>query len=341
MDYRQLGSTGTRVSSIILGCGSFGGVGADPRLYGRGMDDAEAARIMDISLDLGINCFDTANSYGGGTSEQAVGAWLKKKGSAVRDKLVISTKVHHPVGDGPNDHGLSRRHIMQQIDVSLRRLNTEYVDMYLPHAVDMTTPLEETLSALNDLITAGKVRYIGASGFPAWMMAKSLGLSHRHGWHRFNWVQDSYSLMDRNLDSEMLPLCEDEGLAITAYSPLAGGILSGKYRRGEEPPAGSRAEMSPHIYGSMLSDESFDDLDRLSAMASDKGVSMSSLAVAWLLALPWNMLPIIGPRRVGHLDLVADAVALKLTDAEVEELSSLFAASRGVPRRWARPGASR
>lgn len=341
MDYRQLGSTGTRVSSIILGCGSFGGVGADPRLYGRGMDADEAARIMDMAVDQGINCFDTANSYGGGTSEQAVGAWLKAKGSAVRDKLIISTKVHHPVGGGPNDQGLSRRHIMQQIDVSLRRLNVDYVDMYLPHAVDMTTPLEETLGALNDLVVAGKVRYIGASGFPAWMMAQSLGISDRHGWHRFNWVQDSYSLMDRNLDAEMLPFCDSEGLAVTAYSPLAGGILAGKYRRGEAPPEGSRAEMSPNIYGSMLTEEAFVDLDRVCVMAADRGVSMSSLAVAWLLALPLNMLPIIGPRRTDHLDLVTDAVGLKLSDAEIEELTGLFASSRGVPRRWVRPGASR
>jgi aryl-alcohol dehydrogenase-like predicted oxidoreductase len=147
--------------------------------------------------------------------------------------------------------------------------------------------------------------------------------------------------MDRNLDAEILPFCDSQGLAVTAYSPLAGGILSGKYRRGEAPPEGSRAEMSPNIYGSMLSDQAFDDLDRVSAMAADRGVSMSSLAVAWLLAQPSNLLPIIGPRRPDHLDLVADAVALKFTDSEVEELNSLFAASRGVPRRWVRPGVSR
>ncbi|WP_051792630.1 aldo/keto reductase [Amycolatopsis jejuensis] len=341
MKYRQLGSTGARVSSIILGCGSFGGVGADPRLYGKGVDDAEAARIMDTAVDLGINCFDTSNSYGGGTSEAAVGAWLKKKGSAARDQLVLSTKVHHPVGDGPNDYGLSRRHIMQQIEVSLRRLNVDHVDMYLPHAVDMTTPLEETLEALNDLVVAGKVRYLGASGFPAWMMTKALWLSDKYHLHRFQWIQDSYSLMDRNLDAEMLPLCEDQGLAITAYSPLAAGILSGKYRKGLEPPAGSRVEMSPHIYGRMLGDEAYVDLDLLQRFAEKKGVSMPAVAVGWLLALPYTMLPIIGPRRPGHLDLVPEALDLELTDEDMTELGALFATSRGVPRRWHRPVGSR
>lgn len=337
MEYRQLGSTGARVSSIILGCGSFGGVGADPKLYGKGVSDDEAGAIMDHALEMGINCFDTSNSYGGGTSEVAVGKWLKRKGSAVRDQLLISTKVHHPVGDGPNDHGLSRRHIMQQIDVSLRRLNVDYVDMYLPHATDMTTPLEETLAALDDLVRCGKVRYIGASGFPAWMIAKSLGLSDRYGWHRFQWVQDSYSLLDRSLDLEMLPLCKDQGLAITAYSPLAAGILAGKYKSGQSIPEGSRVSLSPNIYGRLLSDETYRDLDTVQEIADSKAVDMATIALAWLLALPDAMLPIVGPRRPDHLDIAPAAVALKLTDEEVARLTDLFASSQGIPRRWSRP----
>jgi aryl-alcohol dehydrogenase-like predicted oxidoreductase len=194
MDYRRLGTTGLKVSRLGLGCGNFGGIGSAPAFYGMGETEPEAFGLMDRAWDAGINFFDTADAYGGGRSETFIGRWLKQKGSRVRDQLLLSSKVFNPVGDRPNDRGLSRRHILRQIEASLQRLQTDRLDMYLIHEPDPETPLDETLSALDDLVHAGKVLYIGASNIEAWRLARSLWISDKKGFARFECVQNSYSL---------------------------------------------------------------------------------------------------------------------------------------------------
>ena len=239
MEHRRLGTTGLRISRLGLGCGNFGGIGSAPAFYGMGEGEAEALALMDRAWEAGINFFDSADAYGGGRSETFIGRWLKEKGSRVRDQVLVSSKVFNPVGEGPNDRGLSRRHILRQVEASLARLQTDRLDMYLIHEPDPATPLEETLRALDDLIHMGKVLYVGASNIEAWRLARALWISDVNRLFRFEWVQNSYSLLDRTAEREVLPLCADQGLGFTAFSPLAGGWLTGKYRSGTSYPAGS------------------------------------------------------------------------------------------------------
>ncbi len=247
MHYVNLGRTGLKISAIVLGCGNFGGMGSRPELFGKVTTRPEAFAIMDRAWELGINCFDTADSYGGGLSESFIGEWLKQKGAAVRDQLVLSSKVRSRVGDGPNDQGLSRHRILRQIELSLRRLGADYLDLYITHSPDPATPLEETLGALDGLVRQGKVRYIGAANMPAWLLAKALWISDRHGFSRFEWVQNSYSLLDRTDERQLIPLLQDQQLGYTPFSPLAGGWLTSRYRAGEPIPPGSRAWISARI----------------------------------------------------------------------------------------------
>lgn len=334
MEYRKLGNTGVSVSAIALGCGSFGGIGSNPALFGQGADSDEAGRIMDRSVDLGINCFDTSNCYGGGASEEMIGHWLHAKGSAVRDQILIATKVHHRVGPGVNDYGLSRRHIMQQVDQSLRRLQVDYIDMYLVHDSDPRTSLEETLRTLDDLVRAGKVRYLGVDGFPAWMIMKSLAVSERLNLNAFQWVEESFSLIDRRLEKEVLPLCVDQGLSVMPFSPLGAGILSGKYRPGEQAPDGSRVALSSDVFANVLSDEIYRDLEVLRGVADRLGTTCAAVSLAWILRLPSGMAPILGARRLGHLDVVAEALRIlpTLSSDDMAELDGLFETSQGIPR---------
>ena len=236
MDYRSLGTTGLQVSRIALGCGNFGGIGSAPEFYGMGETDEEAFAIMDAAFEAGINVFDTADAYGGGRSETAIGKWLAKRGSAVRDQVLLSTKAYNPVGDGPNDRGLSRRALFRAVDASLARLGAEQLDLFLCHEPDPATPLEETLGALDDLRRAGKLHYVGASNIEAWRLARALWISDVRGLARFEWVQSGYSLLDRSPEAEVLPLCADQGLGFSPFSPLSGGWLTGKYRREQAPP---------------------------------------------------------------------------------------------------------
>jgi len=201
MEYRRLGSTGLKISRIALGCGNFGGVGSAPQFFGMGDDERQARALMDRAFDAGVNVFDTANAYGGGRSERFIGGWLQARGSAARERLILSSKVFNPVGPGPNDRGLSRRHILAQVDESLARLGTDRLDLYLIHEPDPDTPLEETLRALDDLVRAGKVLYVGASNIEAWRLARSLGISEVRRLVRFEWVQNGYSLLDRSAHS--------------------------------------------------------------------------------------------------------------------------------------------
>jgi aryl-alcohol dehydrogenase-like predicted oxidoreductase len=324
MHYKNLGRTGLKVSAVGLGCGNFGGIGSAPAFFGRGETEQEAFAIMDAAWDMGINFFDTADAYGGGRSESYIGAWLKGKGSAARDQLLLSSKLFNPVGDGPNDRGLSRRQVVRQVDASLCRLGVEHLDMYLIHEPDAGTPLDETLRALDDMVHQGKLRYLGASNMPAWLMTKALWISDKYLLHRFEWVQNSYSLLDRADERELFPLCQDQALGYTPFSPLAGGWLTGKYRRGEPLPAGSRMTLRPEGSEGYRTDATFDALEAFERAASGRGVSMAALAIAWLLHLPEITAVVVGPSRLQHLAPVSEALGITLDDDERDALEGIF-----------------
>lgn len=324
MRYVNLGRTGLKVSAVGLGCGNFGGIGSAPAFFGKGETEAEAVALMDTAWEMGINFFDTADAYGGGRSETYIGNWLKGKGAAVRDQLIISSKVFNPVGDGVNDRGLSRRHIFRQVEASLKRLGVERLDMYLIHEPDPETPLEETLRALDDLVHQGKIHYIGASNMPGWLLAKALWISDKYNLHRFEWVQNSYSLLDRADEANVLPLCADQGLGYTPFSPLAGGWLTGKYTSAADFPSGSRMTLRPEPYERFLNDATFEGLAQFKAQAEARGVSMSGLALAWVMSSPLVTAPILGPRKPSHLDPVREALDLHLSAEECDDLRQLF-----------------
>ena len=324
MEYRGLGTTGLRISRIGLGCGNFGGVGSAPEFYGKGENEQDAFALMDRAFEAGINFFDTADAYGGGRSETFIGSWLKEKGSRVRDQVLLSSKVFNPVGDGPNDRGLSRRHILRQIDASLARLQSDRLDMYLIHEPDPETPLEETLRAFDDLIRMGKVLYVGASNIEAWRLARALWISDKNSLSRFEWVQNSYSLLDRTPEREVFPLCADQGLGFTAFSPLAGGWLTGKYRSGDPYPPGSRMTLRPEPYQHLVSERTFGGLAALSDEARTRGVEMSTLALAWVLHHPRMSAAIIGPRRPAHLDSALAALDVTLSTEDAARLAGLL-----------------
>jgi 1-deoxyxylulose-5-phosphate synthase len=325
MEYRRLGTTGLRISRLGLGGGNFGGVGSAPEFYGLGENEPDAFALMDRAWDAGINFFDTADAYGGGRSETFIGRWLKQKGTSVRDQVLVSSKVFNPVGEGPNDRGLSRRHILRQVDASLARLQTDRLDMYLIHEPDPETPLEETLRALDDLIHMGKVLYVGASNIEAWRLARALWISDRQRLFRFEWVQNSYSLLDRTPEREVFPLCADQGLGFTAFSPLAGGWLTGKYRPGTPYPAGSRMTLRPEPYGHLVNERIFQGLAALSDEARSRGIEMSTLALAWVLRHPRMSAAIVGPRRPVHLDSALAALEVTLSAEDAARLESFFA----------------
>jgi len=324
VEYVNLGRTGLKVSEFGLGCGNFGGIGSAPEFYGQGESRDEAFAIMDTAFDLGINFFDTADAYGGGRSEEAIGAWLASKGPSVRDQVLVSSKVFNPVGPGPNDRGLSRRNIMRQVEASLARLGIDHLDMYLMHEPDPTTPIEETVQAMSDLVTQGKVRYIGASNMPAWLLMKALWTSDRLGLHRFEWVQNSYSLLDRTDDAEVLAACRNQGLGYTPFSPLAGGFLTGKYSLADEYPSGSRMTLRPEPYEAWWNEATFARLDRFGDAARDHGVSMAGLALAWLRHHPDVTAPIVGPRRPAHFEPLREALALDLEAGEHAAITGIF-----------------
>jgi aryl-alcohol dehydrogenase-like predicted oxidoreductase len=324
MEYRRLGSTGLKISRLGLGCGNFGGIGSAPAFFGMGESEQQAFELMDRACDAGINFFDTADAYGGGRSETWIGRWLKARGSAARQQLLLSSKVFNPVGPGPNDRGLSRRHILQQVDASLTRLQTDRLDMYLIHEPDPDTPLEETLVALDDIVTAGKVLYIGASNIEAWRLARALWISDKRHLARFDWVQNSYSLLERSAEREMFPLCADQAVGFTAFSPLAGGWLTGKYRTSSSYPEGSRMTLRPEPYRHLESAGVFDGLARLKEMADARGVEMSAIATSWVLHHPRVDAAIVGPRKPAHLDAAIASLSIVLTDEEADRLAGLF-----------------
>jgi aryl-alcohol dehydrogenase-like predicted oxidoreductase len=323
MDYRRLGSTGLKISRLGLGCGNFGGIGSAPAFYGMGESEAQAAELLDRARDAGINLLDTADAYGGGRSETFIGNWLKARGSAVRDQLVVSTKVYNPVGPGPNERGLSRLHIVRQIDASLTRLATDRIDLYLIHEPDRATPIEETLRALDDAIRAGKIRYIGASNIEAWRLAVARGVSDLQRLARFEWVQNSYSLLDRSAEREMLPLCADQHIGFTAFSPLAGGWLTGKYRSSDYP-AGSRMTLRPEPYRHLVTERVFAGIDALADAARARGITMDALAIAWLLHHPQVDAAILGSRTPAQLASALASVDVRLSSDDAAALAALL-----------------
>ena len=326
-----MGSTGLRISRLGLGCGNFGGIGSAPAFFGMGETEAQAFDLMDRAFDAGINFFDTANAYGGGRSETYIGRWLKTKGPAVRQQLLLSSKVFNPVGPGPNDRGLSRRHILQQVDASLARLQTDRLDMYLIHEPDPDTPLEETLEALDDVVRMGKVIYVGASNIEAWRLARGLWISDKRHLRNFVWVQNSFSLLDRSAEREMFPLCADQGVGFTAFSPLAGGWLTGKYRAAGTYPEGSRMTLRPEPYRHLESDNVFRGLAALDDEARARGVEMSALAIAWVLHHPPVDAAVIGPRNAAQLEAALGSTTIGLSNEDGRRLAALFETGAARP----------
>jgi aryl-alcohol dehydrogenase-like predicted oxidoreductase len=321
MEQRRLGATGVDVTRVILGCGNFGGVGSAPAFFGQGESEEEAFAIMDAAWNLGVRVFDTADAYGGGRSEAWIGRWLASRGHSP----VLATKVFNSVVGDAQDRGLAPDRIRRQIEGSLERLGVERVDLYLIHAPDPDTPLEETLGAFDELVRAGKVGAIGASNVDRGYLQEALAISEREGYPRFEWVQNSYSLLDREPEEGVLQFCAEQGLGFTPFSPLAGGWLTGKYARGESYPAGSRMTQRPEPYTGFDSEHVWRGLDRLRAAAEERGVDMSTLAFAWLLSNPAVTAVVVGPRRPEHLEPARRALQLDLSQQERDELAAYFA----------------
>ncbi|MDQ1748100.1 MAG: 1-deoxyxylulose-5-phosphate synthase [Frankiaceae bacterium] len=320
MDYVRLGTTGLQVSRICLGCMSYGV--PDRGAHPWSLDEAEARPFFKQALDAGVNFFDTANVYSDGTSEEITGRALLSMTS--RDDLVIATKVHGRMRPGPNGAGLSRKAILTEVDASLRRLGTDYIDLYQIHRADPKTPWEETLEALHDCVRAGKVRYLGASSMYAWQFTKALYLADRHGWTRFVSMQNHYNLLYREEEREMLPLCRDEGIGVIPWSPLARGRLA---RPWDETTERSQSDE----FGRTLYDESDHAVvDAVGAIAERRGLARAQVALAWLLAQPGLTAPIVGATKPHHLDDAVAAVDLSLDD---DELAALAAPYRPQPVR--------
>ena len=324
MEKRALGRSGVAVSRVILGCGNFGGVGSSPTFFGQGIPKDEAFEIMDMAWELGLTTFDTADAYGGGRSESWIGEWLATKGSAVRDAIVIETKTFNSMDVG-HDHGLSRSRTHRQIETSLRRLGVERVALYMAHDFDPNVPQEETLRAFDELVRAGKVGAVGASNFNAEQLAEALELSELEGLARYEWVQNSFSLLDRGDAETVFPVCREHGLGFEAFGPLAGGWLTGKYRRGAPYPDGSRMTQRPESYTRYATDRVFGALESFENEAFARGGSMAGLALAWLLASPEITALVVGPTRAEHLEPVQEALSLELISAERAHLQGLFA----------------
>jgi aryl-alcohol dehydrogenase-like predicted oxidoreductase len=323
METRPLGGSGVDITRVILGCGNFGGIGSSPAFFGRGTSHEDAFHVMDVAWDRGITTFDTADAYGGGRSETWIGEWLATKGPDVRDRILIATKTYNPMDAGA-DHGLGRARIRRQIETSLQRLGVERVALYLAHEFDPETPQEETLETFGELVRSGKVGAVGASNFTGEQLAEALELSELQGLPRYEWVQNGFSLLDQGDRDSVFPVCREHGLGYTPFSPLAGGWLTGKYRRGEPLPEGSRMTMRPEPYVGYTSDRVFDALEELEREAAGRGVSMAALALAWALAQPELTAVVIGPNKAGHLDCAFDALELELSPAERDHLTEVF-----------------
>ena len=317
MDYVKLGRTGTDVSRLCLGCMTFGV--PDRGTHPWTLDEEQSRPIMRRAVELGINFFDTANSYSDGTSEEITGRLLREL--TRRDEIVVATKVFFPTKTGPNGRGLGRKAIFQAIDDSLRRLGMDYVDLYQIHRWDDRTPIEETLEALHDVVKAGKARYIGASSMYAWQFATALQVAMRHGWTRFVTMQNHVNLLYREEEREMLPLCRAEGIGVLPWSPLARGRLTRDWR--ETSTREETDEVGKKLYAAAV-DADRAVIDAVGAVAAARGVPRAQVALAWVLQQPGVTAPIVGASRVGHLEDAMAALALRLTSEELAALEAPY-----------------
>jgi aryl-alcohol dehydrogenase-like predicted oxidoreductase len=314
MNYRFMGRTGLKVSELCMGTQTFGW----------GVDEAAAYALADQFVDAGGNFFDTSNTYNQGQSETILGNWLKRTGT--RSRLVIATKVFFPAGDGPNDTGLSRKHIFEQIDASLRRLQTDYVDIYQTHCWDASTPIEETFQTMNDLVRAGKVRYLGASNFTPAQLVRVNMMCEQQGWARIDCLQPEYSLLVRSTEWELLPVCHEDGVGVIAWSPLAGGWLTGKYRRDQPPSADSRvgrADRWDDLPEQRENETTWQIIDTLRSIAQARGKTPAQVALNWVLQKPDVTSPIFGARTSVQLADNLGAVGWSLSPEELEQLDSV------------------
>ena len=317
MEYVRLGRSGLKVSRICLGMMSYGG-GGERKWH---LDEVAAEPIVRRAVEHGVTYFDTADMYSSGASEQITGRLLGKL-FAHRDDYVLATKVYFPMGAGPNDGGLSRKHIMAGIDGSLTRLGTDYVDLYQIHRWDYETPIDETMAALHDVVRSGKARYIGASSMYAWQFAKAQHIAEANGWTPFVSMQNHYNLLYREEEREMIPLCLDQGVGCVPWSPLARGRLTGSYGRGGERRT-VRAGNDPYA-DALYTDADFDVVDELNAVAAQRQLPSAQVALAWLLSRPGVTAPIVGATKVEHLKDAIAAVDVTLSDTEVDQLQKPY-----------------
>jgi aryl-alcohol dehydrogenase-like predicted oxidoreductase len=321
MEYRVLGRTGAKVSVLCLGCMNFGGP----------TDEAESHRILDRAFEAGLNFWDTANVYARQESERILGRWFAQRGSSARDQIFLATKVHGRVGEGPNDAGNHRYHVIRQVEASLRRLQTDRIDLYYFHRPDPETPIEEQIAVMDDLVRQGKIVYYGTSHYPAWMIMHGLWIADRSG--RRPWVADQprYSLVDRAIEQDIVPFCRATGYALVPHSPLAGGFLTGKYQRGAPPPEGTRLARQPNRFAE-FGDAHWALLDRLMAVSREIGCTPGQAAIAWVLSRPFVTSSIIGPRTLEQFEENLGAVQVKLPDETVRALDDASAFAARLPR---------
>jgi aryl-alcohol dehydrogenase-like predicted oxidoreductase len=313
IEQRRLGHSDVMVPRVSLGCGNFGGVGSAPAFFGQGLDQDQAFELMDAAWELGIRHFDTADAYGGGRSETAVGAWIRDRGLVP----TITTKTFNPMGEGA-DHGLAPERIVRQLDSSVVRLGVDHVDVYLAHDYDPYVPLDSTLGAFEDLRGQGLIRAYGVSNFEASQLDAALVAGEPSA------IQNSFSLLDRTDERTVLPLAAENDVAYLAYGPLAGGWLTGKYRRGEGFPDGSRMTQRPEPYQRLINDRTYEALERLRATAAERGTSMAGTALAWLLADDRVTQVVAGPGRPEHLEPVREALEHPLSPEERSEIGQAF-----------------
>ncbi|NDU74215.1 aldo/keto reductase [Actinomadura sp. DSM 109109] len=317
MEQVRLGGTGMKVSRICLGMMSYG----DPAVRAWALDEGAAEPIVRRAVEGGVTFFDTADVYSAGVSEEITGRLLPKLFPR-RDDYVLATKVCLPMGEGPNDKGLSRKHIMAGIDASLRRLGTDHVDLYQIHRWDYGTPIEETMEALHDVVKSGKARYIGASSMYAWQFAKAQHVAEKHGWTRFISMQNHYNLVYREDEREMIPLCLDQGVGVIPWSPLARGMLAGNRERGGER---KTVRAQTDSFGDTLYEEAdFDVVDAVREVAAGRGVPAAQVALAWLLAKPGVTAPIVGATKLTHMEDAIAAAGLRLEDDEIERMQAPY-----------------
>jgi aryl-alcohol dehydrogenase-like predicted oxidoreductase len=313
IERRPLGRSPLEAPRIMLGCGNFGGVGSAPEFFGQGQSEDEAFALMDAAWELGITWFDTADAYGGGRSERAIGSWRRSRGVDPQ----VTTKTYNPMDAGA-DRGLSRARIERQLAASLERLGTDRVDVYLAHEFDPDVPLEESVGVFEDLVARGAIGAYGVSNFSARQLERAAAVGSPAC------VQNSFSLLERDDERELLALCDERGIAYVAFGPLAGGWLTGKYRRGQPFPPGSRMTQRPEPYEDFVRDRVFDALEGFERMAAERGISMAGLALAWLLAEPRLTSVVVGPTRPEHLEPVREALAHPLARDDRDELSRIF-----------------